>query len=427
MARALTQQQKIFRNVDFILLNINALLIILGYGLAVYTDTASVPMVKLIKTAFLAVSLIALLKNLQFKSNPFPSPTIIYLLVFAFWVTLMAFFVEDVVFSIMRAMTFIFPLFYTYLVLSNLANKYDVYSLLKAFARSFNLIYSLPIIVFLLSGAGFSQANIYGQTGNSGHFFISNQYGWACAMFLITGMDVWLNTQPKKLYKYYLLGTSVVGLFLVMASGNRASWVAICLAIIIFTLRLKNIRSDFKLLIALIPIVGIIWFYQLPESSLQARLSDTETQIDKGEARFNTAKYAFGVFNEDKIKWITGAGMFNYEGTIGSDGLGDYHNSYLEVLFGGGIGLFIMFINFMIFRPFYYYIKYYSKTFLLITPVAIIPVFESNLTGGQFLFYPWFVFILLFNIPPEYDKKRWELIRSKKEKQQKLLVKPKFI
>ena len=120
-------------------------------------------------------------------------------------------------------------------------------------------------------------------------------------MFLITGMDVWLNTQPKKIYKYYLLGTSVVGLFLVMASGNRASWVAICLAIIIFTLRLKNIRSDFKLLIALIPIVGIIWFYQLPESSLQARLSDTETQIDKGEARFNTAKYAFGVFNEDKI------------------------------------------------------------------------------------------------------------------------------
>ena len=69
MARALTQQQKIFRNVDFILLNINALLIILGYGLAVYTDTASVPMVKLIKTAFLAVSLIALLKNLQVKST----------------------------------------------------------------------------------------------------------------------------------------------------------------------------------------------------------------------------------------------------------------------------------------------------------------------------------------------------------------------
>lgn len=85
---------------DFILLNINALLIILGYGLAVYTDTASVPMVKLIKTAFLAVSLIALLKNLQFKSNPFPSPTIIYLLVFAFWVTLMAFLLKMLCFPL---------------------------------------------------------------------------------------------------------------------------------------------------------------------------------------------------------------------------------------------------------------------------------------------------------------------------------------
>ena len=60
----------------------------------------------------------------------------------------------------------------------------------------------------------------------------------------------------------------------------------------------------------------------------------------------------------------------------------------------------------MIFRPFYYYAKYYSKYFLLITPFAIIPFFESNLTGGQFLFYPWFIFMLLFNIPPYYDQKR---------------------
>lgn len=77
--------------------------------------------------------------------------------------------------------------------------------------------------------------------------------------------------------------------------------------------------------------------------------------------------------------------MFNYERIIHGEGLGDYHNSYLEVLFGGGIALFLMFINFMIIRPFYYYAKYYSKYFLLITPFAIIPFFESNLTVVSFV------------------------------------------
>ncbi len=97
--------------------------------------------------------------------------------------------------------------------------------------------------------------------------------------------------------------------------------------------------------------------------------------------------------------------MFNYDEVAPFRELGSYHNSYLEIFFGGGIILFILFCLFMVFRPVGNYFKYYSKIFLIFPPLAIIPFFESNLTGGQFLFYPWFMLMLLFNLaPPDVSK-----------------------
>lgn len=393
-------QKQIFRDPDFILLNINALLVILGYGIAVYTQLDSVAVMKAIKSFFLILSSIVLFKDLKLTRNPIPSPTFIYILIFSFWIFLMSFFSEDVGYSISKSLNFLLPFIYLYLALHNLLNKFPALDLLKAFIRSVNLIYSLPVIAFIISGIGFKEFNIYGYGGKEGQFFVSNQYGWACAVFIISSIDLWLNTKLHVSYKIFLVAGILVALYLSLISGNRASWLSILLALVVFILRLKNIRTDFKILISLIPILAIIWFYQIPESSLQTRLTDTEEQLTTGEARFNTAKLALNKFNENKTLWLTGAGMFNYERIIHGEGLGDYHNSYLEILFGGGIILFLLFVNFMIFRPIYFYITYYSKYFLIIPPFFVIPFLESNLTGGQFLFFPWFIFILIFNIPP---------------------------
>jgi len=398
--------RKIYYNSDFVLLNVNAFLVIIGYAFAVYTNLGSVEFMKIVKSFFIVFSIIALFKNMQLNKSPFPSPTFLFILIFSFWVFLMSFFSENIGYSISKAMNFLIPLIYVYIAMHNLLNKFSANDLVKAFLRSFNLIYAIPILLFLLTGAGFSQTNIYGQGGKEGQFFVSNQYGWACSMFIISSVDLWLNTKFNNLYKIFLVSTVAAALYLVLISGNRAAWLAIGLALLIFILRLKNIRIDFKIIISIIPIVAIIWFYQLPESSLMIRINDTETQLEGGEARFNTAKLAISAFNDDKTLWFTGAGMFNYEKIIHGDGLGDFHNSYLEVLFGGGIILFLMFLNFMVFRPLYYYAKHYSKYYLIITPILVIPFFESNLTGGQFLFFPWFIFMLLFNIPPEFDKAR---------------------
>jgi len=401
MATELTIQKRIFRDPDFILLNINAMLVIIGYAIAVYTNLESVYAMKIVKSFLLILSCVILFKDMHLNRNPIPSPTFIYILIFSFWIFLMAFFADNVSYAITKSLNFLFPFLYLYIALHNLLNKYSALELLKAFIRTINLIYAIPVLAFLVSGVGFGEFNIYGYGGKEGQFFVSNQYGWACAVFVISAVDLWLNTRLTSLYKIFLFVGVLIALYLSLISGNRASWVSILLAMLVFILRLKNIRTDFKIIIATIPIVAIIWFYQMPDSSLQTRLTDTENQLEKGEARFNTARLALNKFDDNKLLWITGAGMFNYEELIHGEGLGDFHNSYLEVLFGGGIILFLLFINFTVFRPLYYYITYYSKYFLIIPPFFVIPFLESNLTGGQFLFFPWFILMLLFNIPPD--------------------------
>jgi len=394
-------QAAIFRDPDFILLNINALLVIVGYGLAVYTLEASLEAMKIIKSFSLAVSSIVLLRNIRLSKTPIPSPSIIYILVFSFWVFLMSLFAENIAYSISKSMNFLFPFIYVYIALHNLLNKYAPLELLKAFIKSMNTIYMVPVLSYLFTGTGFGTTNIYGYGTQEGQIFISNQYGWASTIFLITAADMWTNSKLSRSRKGLLIITSILALYLVLISGNRASWLSLIIALIIFILRLKNVRADFKILTAALPIVAFIWFYQLPQSSLKNRLTDTEAQLEHGEARFNTAQLAFETFNDNKILWLTGAGMFNYDEIIHGEGLGDYHNSYLEVLFGGGIILFLLFINFMVIRPIYYYTVFYSKYFLILPPFFVIPFLESNLTGGQFLFFPWFIFMLLFNIPPQ--------------------------
>lgn len=400
MHRQITVEKQIFRNLDFIFLSINAALVIIGYGLSVYTNGATIESVKILKSFMLLISAIGLIKSMSLNKKSIPSPSVVYILVFCFWVFLTSFFAENVLFSIKTASGFLAPFVYIYVALHNLLVKYDIYSLLRAFIKSMNLIYAIPVLTYVLSGAGFEQVNIYGQSSLAGQIFVSNQYGWASTVFILSSIDILFTSRPRKLHRIFLFVFTVVALYITLVSGNRASWLSLILSMLIFVVRLKSIRLDFKILMMIIPIAGIIGFSKIPDSSLNTRLAITQAQFERGEERINTANKMIKYFNHDKILWLTGVGMFNYK-IIANMPLSNYHNSYLEVLFGGGIILFLMFISFMVLRPLYNYAKYYSKYYLLFSPLLIIPFFESNITGGQFLFYPWFIFMLLYNINPE--------------------------
>lgn len=414
MNRQLTDEKQIFRNLDFIFLNINAALVIIGYGLSVYTNGATIESMKILKSFMLLLSAVGLFRNMSLNKNSIPSPSVIYIIVFCFWVFLISFFADNVLFSIKTASGFLAPFVYIYVALHNLLTRYHIYSLIRAFIRSMNLVYAIPVLTYVLSGAGFEQINIYGQSSEAGHIFVSNQYGWASTIFILSSIDILFTLKPRNLYRLFLFVFTIIALYITLVSGNRASWLSLILSMLIFVVRLKTVRADFKVLLMIVPIAGVIWFSKIPDSSLNARLQITQTQFERGEERLNTANTVIKYFNKEQILWLTGVGMFNYK-IIENMPLSDYHNSYLEILFGGGIILFMMFILFMVLRPLYHYIRYYSKYYLLFSPLLIIPFFESNITGGQFLFYPWFIFMLLYNINPE---KSYVTRNTAKEKKQ---------
>ncbi|MFN0276219.1 MAG: O-antigen ligase family protein [Chitinophagales bacterium] len=391
--------KNILQDVDFIFLMINACLLIIGYAWGVYTEGESVTVMKYIKSFFLGLGGISLLRGLKLNITPIPYPTFLHLVLFFFWVILISFIGENVAFAIGRSLALFGPLFYVYIVLHTLLIKYEPLVVLLALIKGFNFVYALPLIGFLATGVHLEASNIYGKNV----IFYSNQYGWTSVIFILTTIDIWLLTKPKGSYRVYLIFFSIVAIYLFFIAGNRSSWVSLIFAFMVIIFRLKTMRLDYKIMIITIPVIATIWMLSIPGSSINSRLIDTENQIEGGEERLVVAKAGFDYLNENKIRWLTGAGMFNYEEVMyGVVDMQDYHNSYFEVLFGGGIVLFLLFLSFMLFRPITYYAKYYSKYFTFLPPLAIIPFFESNLTGGQFLFFPWFSLMFLLNIPPGY-------------------------
>ncbi len=139
-----------------------------------------------------------------------------------------------------------------------------------------------------------------------------------------------------------------------------------------------------------------------PNSSINFVKDKSVSQEQKGEKRLEAATVMVDHLNKEPTLWLTGVGMFNFSNLKNKVGLGGYHNSYYEILFGVGIPLFLVFLSFMVFRPIKRFIKYYSKYTLLLPPLMIIPFFENDMTGGQFLFFPWFTFMLLLNAKVKY-------------------------
>ena len=151
-------------------------------------------------------------------------------------------------------------------------------------------------------------------------------------------------------------------------------------------------------------LVGVL--LAAPNSSINFALDKTQKQEKVGEARFETAGVMLDDFNHEPTYWITGVGMFNYKLLKGNTKLSSYHNSYWEGRCGFGIPGFLVFLSFMVFKPVTRFLKYYSSYTLLLPPLLILPFFESNSTGGQFLFFPWFSFMLLLNAKTRFWNKK---------------------
>lgn len=386
------------------LLFLNGLFVIIGYALANLTGGALVTVVSIIKNIFLFFSFAFLIATGRVISpgRIFDSgfiPVIFGVLIF--YASIGSGTTSD---GFFRTLTFFIPLIYVYLSLSYLISVFGIRTIFLGLHWSLLFIYCVPLIFYIFSGGTITDTNIYGPGGEE-QAFASNNYGWSATMYILSFLFVWKDINLKKYLKVFFGLLLPVAIILFFTSANRASWLSFAVAMIPFFFKYKAMHLKYKVA-GIIVIFGFISFLLADQnSSINFATTKTQKQEQTGEARFETAQIMFDNFNKESTLWVTGVGMFNFKMLKNKDLLRGYHNSYYEVLFGAGIPLFLVFLTFMVFRPLVRFIKYYAKYTLLLPPLMILPFFESDLTAGQFLFFPWFTFMLLLNAKTKFWNK----------------------
>ena len=386
----------------FVALSLNAALVIIGYGLSVLSGSASVEAMRLIKNAVLLLSILNLFnQNNVVAQVAVSQQSKVFAIGGLFMV--FSFFSSDFNTAISSTLTCVVPLVYVAVSVMYLLTKYAKHDVLNALLNVINWIYFIPIISFFLTGGSITNTNIYSFDTENASAFYSNHYGWAGTLFLLTGVDLLKNFDLPPWRRLFLYLFCPIAAYLTLISGNRTSWLSLGVVSIIFILQYRQLSIVNKLLLSLFPIFLVIYLAQDPTSSVNARLEKSKKQYNEGETRFNNSLIAAQYFNDRPYLWFTGVGLFNPAILKDKSLITNYHNSYNEVLFGTGILVFIFFLYLFLWQPVSKYLKYYARSYLFLPPIIIIPFFESNLTGGQFLFYPWFIFTILLGSQSIHD------------------------
>ena len=386
------------------LLFLNGLFVVAGYALANSTGGTSTGSVSIFKNVFLFISLVYLIATNRVINPGRIFDTGFIPVIFGILIMYVSLGSGNTLVALGRVLTFFIPFIYVYLSLSYLISKFGIQLLLIGLHWALLIIYSIPLISYILSGGKITDTNIYGP-GGEGQLFASNNYGWSATLYILSFLFVWKDIRLKKISKVFFGIFLPVAIILFFTSANRSSWLSMSVTMIPFFLSFKAMHLKYKIAGMLIVLGFISVLLADPNSSLNYATKKSDKQEQVGEERFNVAGIMINHLNEDPTLWITGIGMFNFSILKNKSNLNGYHNSYYEILFGAGILLFLVFLSFMMFRPIVRFIKYYSKYTLLLPPLIILPFFESDLTGGQFLFFPWFTFMFLMNAKIKYWNK----------------------
>ncbi len=369
-------------------------LVIVGYWLSTITQGASLSLMLIIKTSVLGLSFavtsikcrnIAVFKTLK---NNWSSRSFIILAILA---TLPTFY-SGVGFY--RTLTLILPLYYIIQSVTYLIGTFGLFDFIKKITLAFLLIYSIPLFSYLIYGGGFAVYNIYGYSEESNGAFVSNHYGWSSAIVITSIFIYWRLVRLSYLIKILFAALLLLAFYFLFISGSRSGLVSLALILILIISKRNIMGLRYKISLILITTFFTINLLKKQDSALNFVVDKTKSQIETGgDSRTLRTEKILAYFEEKPVLWFTGIGLFNKAELKNRIGFYGYHNSYWDVLFGGGIVLFLIFLRLAV----WYQLKaviFSSNPFVLLFPIfLIIPFFESNLTSGQFLFFPWFVVV----------------------------------
>lgn len=303
----------------------------------------------------------------------------------------------DVSRSVERILAWIPFLIYTNYFIVYLFAHYSKDDARIKLLQIFSLAYFYPVLVMLLTGVAFQTENVYGQSIG---LYKANVIGWGCTVFIVTGFDLFANRPMAKWARYLFFALVFLALWAVVLTGSRSSFAALALSTLVLVLRSKQISIYLKVA-ATVCILGFAYYIiASPDSVVNLRAQYADIRKQKGEVRFKLAEQAFGIFTTNPEVLFTGFGFDNFRA-----GLQYYagirtdlasHNSYLEILFSGGLFSFLFFVISFALNALIKYIRFDSQYFIFFPTLMVIPYFESNLNAGQFLFFPWMTFLFYY-------------------------------
>jgi hypothetical protein len=413
---AMTVSTRKRRDIHVIIFAINVALVIIGYGLAGYTNKASLMPMKLLRIVFMVFSLLYLFntkKDFQYIFKGRASWIMWIFIVTNLYVVPFSTIVSISLEKVINLIPFFIYLNYFIVYLNRMYDKEYSLSLL---VKIISIVYSLPIISFLIFGGSFSQKDIYGAEIAG---FVSNHYGWSSTLFLATGFDTIKNNRKVSLfYKLFIIGGSLPALYVLAISGSRSGYLTFTLCFLLFVLRNKKTNIPFKIIATIGAIYFVSQLYLDTDSALSKRIEKTETQVEQGDARTSTRQLGFDIMMEHPDRFFTGFGFYTFKETLLElDETGkarkfttSIHNSYLELFFGSGVLIFMFFLLFFIGKTIYGFTIRHSSMYTFLPPVIIIPYFENNFNPGQFLFFPWFA--IMFYYIHYYERQRALLVEE---------------
>jgi hypothetical protein len=385
------------------LLFFNMFLVVFGYGLAVLTGGASVGPMAIFKLLVIAISYFLTIKHkgkAKLSSVYESGRTPIF---FGIFVLLSVFWSNSFGRSLQNAIVLVFPMIYIYTSVFIIVRSYGMRKTLYLFHKMLIWTFCIPLVAYILTTPSLGDSNIYGY--EEGQAFVSNHYGWASAILILALLGIYNRIRKNTLYTFIGIIAMLLSFYLILISASRSSMVSLALGLGIFIVSYRGAGKLLKISMVVVGILAISYLLTDPESGLNLALERTETQQGDGERRWWSTDVMLDLFEQNPQLWLTGVGFFDHTELIESGvRLKGYHNSYWEVLFGLGAPLFLVFSSFMILRPIKNYIKYFSRWILLLPPFLLIPFFESNITGGQFLFFPWFTFMFILNVKEKFWK-----------------------
>ncbi|NBB19691.1 hypothetical protein GVN20_10045 [Runella sp. CRIBMP] len=283
----------------------------------------------------------------------------------------------------------------------------------------FSLVYFYPVLVMLIAGVAFQSENVYGQSIGS---YKANVIGWGCTIFIVMGFDLFANRPMAKWARNIFFLVVFLALWAIVLTGSRSSFAALALSTLVLVLRSKQISIYLKVAATLCILGFAYYIIASPDSVVNLRAQYADIRKQKGEVRFKLAEQALGIFINNPEVFFTGFGFDGFRA-----GLQFYagirtdlasHNSYLEILFSGGIFSFLCFIVFFALNALLKYVRFDSQSFVFLPALMVIPYFESNLNAGQFLFFPWMTFLFYYIHLSSLQFPVAEMNISKKKKMQ---------